>query len=1029
LLSSGAGGASTAAAPAAEPAAGPPADPYAHVSTTPPPPAPDAYAGVQLPPEARAAPPPPAIPPAFQGQAASSRTWYQDMADDVAGAMGSLTHGMSLGLDEILDPLMPAIVDSLQSGKPFTDAYSDQVAQTRAMRENFEGRYPGTGTALEVAGQAIPAAAMSPLFKAAGPAATAMQRATTMARNVAASTAVGGATGFTMTPGDVGQRAQGAEQGAALGAVMEPAAAVATGTVGALRRVANPSSQIPRVVGQTVRENFGDAAPTIQPSAVPSIPLTLPEATGSPEAASALDTLNQMQQAERHRQVSAQNQAATNVLMGRTPGEPALHAGQPGVTVPTDIASRGSTMATRGAQSAAKIIGSEEHRLWNTPALTKPNVSSITAKDFVARAVRTMRRDEPGLELAINDSAALKRTIEQLNRMPEKTAANQLNAIYSRFRRISRTPGEAADVRLVAQRLAEAVQDGIANAPEIAGRPPATQAELEAAQETIDTQTARARRQLATQPLEKPPPRPEPLTDFLHSKGGLAPDGDLKAMDLHKLTVARRVGGRTVPLPLVRKNGLTLDYAREAAVGQGFLPPDADINDFLEALRDETNGYPRYRHGDEASVDYWRRADEMAGRQNNLHEQATADVNDTAERMGTKLTPVQAEHAIHLRANDPKMTAQEAVEDALRSDEETVLQQNADRLAFTPPGLPGSTYQAPLPNMQVLRQGIKPNPQLVRDLNAARAFTKREAETLGHASFDNIVRRNSRGNETVVPGTAMSKFFDFANGVERPGAIANVSKFLGDIRSEWSKMSMAQRGNQFDPREIDAAKHELEQGTRNYLFGKMMDAITNVTPDMTGARSVQWRQAVDWLDTNRDMLRDTGLFTPDQLDLLDRFRATANAISLGKTLARTEGSPTFARAVNPVRFVDTLLGPISGRLMTVAGAAAIGAFTTHVLGEVAIGGMIATEMSGAPRQALMSLLYRTPRAKLLEALGEAYRNPVIARDLAQRLDAPTPSRFAPETREWLRSLLATAGPGQAARTLTPEPQRQPAMAQ
>jgi len=1033
FLSSGSSGPVGAPGPAAPAPGAPIADPYASLPSTAPPPPPDAYAGLpNPPPEARTAPPGPAIPPAFQNQSVQSRPWYKDMADDVAGAMGSLTHGMSLGLDEILDPLVPAIMDSLQTGKSFTDAYDDQVARTRAMRENFEGRYPGTGTALELAGQLGPSAMMSPLFKVPGAGASAVENATAMARNVAASSAVGGASGFTMTPGNVQQRVQGAEQGAAVGAVAEPAAALTTGTIGALRRVVNPGGQIPRVVGQTVRENFGGAVPTVQPAPVPSIPLTLPEATGSPEAASALDTLNNLQVAESKRQQSGQNQAGLNVLMGRAAGEPALHAGQPGTDTPTDIASRGSALATRGAQSAGKIVASEEHRLWNKPSLTEPNVSSITAKDYVARAVRTMRREEPGLELAIDDSPALKRTIEQLNRMPEKAAANQLNAISSRFRRIARSPGEAADVKLVASRLADAVQDGMANAPEVAGRTPASQAELDAAQETVNTQTTRARRQLAEHPLEKPPPRPETLSDFLHSKGGLAPHGDLKAMDLHKLTVARRVGGRTVPLPLVRKNGLSLDYAREAAIDAGFLPQGADINDLLEALRDETSGNPRIREADQGAADYWRHADEMANRQANLHEQATDDVNETASHMGVKLTPVQAEHAVHLRANDPNMTAQEAIEHAVRSDEETVLQQNADRLAFSPPGMQGSAYQAPLPDMRTLREGVKPNPQLVRDLNAARAFTKREAQVLGNASFDNIVRRNSRGNETVVPGTAMQRFFDFTNGVERPGAIANVSKFLSDIRSEWSKLSMEERGNTFDPRDIDMAKHELEQGARNYLFGKMMDAITNVTPDLTGARSLQWRQAVDWLDTNRQMLQDTGLFTGDQLDLLDRFRATANAVSLGKTMARTEGSATFARAVNPIRFVDALLGPISGRLLTMAGAAAIGAFTTHVLGEVAIGAMIASEMSGAPRQALMSIIYRIPRAKLLEKLGEAYRNPAIAHDLAQRLDNPKPSTFSPETREWLRSLLASAVPGQAARTLTPEQPanaQQPAMAQ
>jgi hypothetical protein len=77
------------------------------------------------------------------------------------------------------------------------------------------------------------------------------------------------------------------------------------------------------------------------------------------------------------------------------------------------------------------------------------------------------------------------------------------------------------------------------------------------------------------------------LLTFLRGKGGLKPDpgGELRGMDLHKGRGFARV---------IRPDGLDLDMAREAAAEAGYLRPDADINDFLEALRQSAQGRPVY---------------------------------------------------------------------------------------------------------------------------------------------------------------------------------------------------------------------------------------------------------------------------------------------------------------------------------------------------------------------------------------------------------------------------------------------------
>lgn len=54
---------------------------------------------------------------------------------------------------------------------------------------------------------------------------------------------------------------------------------------------------------------------------------------------------------------------------------------------------------------------------------------------------------------------------------------------------------------------------------------------------------------------------------------------------------------------LARRNGLTLDYAREAAEEAGYLRPGSDINDLLDAIRETALGHPVFRPGDEGD---WR---------------------------------------------------------------------------------------------------------------------------------------------------------------------------------------------------------------------------------------------------------------------------------------------------------------------------------------------------------------------------------------------------------------------------------------
>lgn len=1000
--------------------------------------------------------PPAAIPPEVAGQSAKNQPWYGPMANTVLGALGSVEHGASMGLDEILDPLTPAIVDSLKTGKPFTQAYADAQAKQQQMRQNFEAAAPKTATALELAGS-VPATVMAgPLFGEAAPGAGVVSKAVTGARNVAASAGLGGATGFTMTPGGLQDRLQGAKEGAEIGGALGAAAPLVAGTVGAASRALQPSAQVPNIVGRSISETMG-GIPQPGTAPIPSVPLNLAQATGSPEAASALDVLNAQDVPGMQRARSAQNTAMTSAIGGQTAGEPSIlnRALAGGTKVYEAIAGRGSTAAVRSLRTGGQIIRSEEQRLWNKPVLSEPNMSTWTTRAAVEKELRGLRQNDPDLALAFAGSPDLQRIVKGLQVFPPKAAANQLNRFSSGFRSIARNPLQPGDVRHVATRLANAVHEGMMNAPEVAGVAPATRAELEAAENEVartPVPPATATRPITPNEVQRRDGvghneavkraaaenaaaqgaaikegrirRPTSLLEFLTERGGVKPHGDLSAMGAE--SYHHRGGGR-----LVNNQGKSLDYAREAAVEAGYLPQGSDINDLLEAIRTELGGDRVFSASDQAEAHYWEQQDQAANEEASRKEIALDMARHAGREAGVTLSPSQVEHAASLLADDPNMHPEDAIRHAVRSDEEAGLQANADRLAFTGPGMTPGASTTPMPDLQTLREGVKPNPQLVAALKEARAFTKREAETLGHASFDNILSRNSRGNETATPGTAMSKFFDFANGVERPGDIRNVGRFLDDIKSSWAKLSIEERGKQFDPASIAPVKQELEDGTGNYIFGKMMDGITNHELDQSGNRMIQYRQAVDFLDRNRDMLVNTGLISGPQMDLLDRFRETAAMIQRGADLGRGVGSPTFTRLMHPMRFVDVFTGPLMGRLMGASAGALMGTFLTRWLGEAAIGAMIGSEMTGGTGMHLMQAIYSVPRQKLLEKLAEAYRDPAVAQDLAVKADQAGKTRTSLATKQWIRSLVAEAPVAAAARTFgaPAQPQQQPAMAQ
>jgi hypothetical protein len=149
---------------------------------------------------------------------------------------------------------------------------------------------------------------------------------------------------------------------------------------------------------------------------------------------------------------------------------------------------------------------------------------------------------------------------------------------------------------------------------------------------------------------------PESLMQFLASKGGIQEQGgDLAAIGAESFFVSG--GGR-----VVRKTGMTLDYAREAAEEAGFIKPNSTIADFLDAVAEEVAGRRVYR-GEDIEIARQRaelRHVQYDGDVVNAHR---ADVGDIAEAYGVQLSRTEVNTAIQgiLNGDHPEQAVRDAI--------------------------------------------------------------------------------------------------------------------------------------------------------------------------------------------------------------------------------------------------------------------------------------------------------------------------------------------------------------------------------
>jgi hypothetical protein len=189
----------------------------------------------------------------------------------------------------------------------------------------------------------------------------------------------------------------------------------------------------------------------------------------------------------------------------------------------------------------------------------------------------------------------------------------------------------------------------------------------------------------------KRPRAPQSLIPYLAATGGIQDAehaGELKQMGLDRHFVPGV--GR-----LVRKTARSLDYARERAAEQGYLPADSTVDDLLQLLDQETRGQKVYARGAEGDVQA--RADEERAREEQREVKAALPEVRAAAK-DHELTPAELRRVAEIMVAE-RMDAADALDRFIEDDAIAREDSNTD-FAETGEGDPGADIPFDVPVRQ-----------------------------------------------------------------------------------------------------------------------------------------------------------------------------------------------------------------------------------------------------------------------------------------------------------------------------------------
>jgi hypothetical protein len=307
---------------------------------------------------------------------------------------------------------------------------------------------------------------------------------------------------------------------------------------------------------------------------------------------------------------------------------------------------------------------------------------------------------------------------------------------------------------------------------------------------------------------------------------------------------------------------------------------------------------------------------------------------------------------------------------------------------------------------------LRTNPTALADYQKARAFTNSMRTALETPQFQRMLQATAGNRKGIDPGTVAASMYNFGTGTEKsPGAVTRITDMLNDVRRTWSGLQGGNTGapiSGLSPASAAAARDELAQANRDLIVHSMLDSAASNVRDQAGNQRLLMNKLSDWIDTNSGWLKRSGAMNQPQLDLLDRIKKASIQAASAENLRGGTNSATFERLKGD-RYVDAFIGPFLGRVLPASAGLAAGSVATHLFGEAGIGGMIGMELAGGVGghmlgRPMLERLYAAPRARLMERLTEAIRDPQIAEDLMKKAG----EKVNPKTRQWVRSFFALA---------------------
>ena len=937
--------------------------------------------------------------------------------DGMARAGEKALQGATFGMA----PFGEAAVRSAVTGAP----YADSLKAARDYSAETSKTNPGGAMIAEGLGTLPTAMAAGAIAAPVGAAVSAASRIGPWLASTAGGAGLGAASaaGHDIGSGDTANLGHDTAVGAGVGggvgaasplfgAMLQSVPNMVRGTAAGLRNMFSGAGR-DAVAGQVLRETSGDFANGMARSPLPDLQLRTAQATGNPGIAALDRTL-----------ASEPGGTATTagdiVQNGRTANQTtalakALVGSDSGIE-PTVLANQAAASGTDAITAADKALSETERKVWSDPALqgVKLNGPALASgvSDDVAAFPASWRDAVTGPQNKLGSF------LGELKELGPESSIQDVNSVRSRLLGVARDARSGANPDSVtaaaASKMADSLLGRMGSDPGIAGAAGSNRFVITEPMQTThvalpDPVTIRATggagaaddagsaAVAANNPLIPQTARnikPQSLQDWLISRGGVQDEGgEFVAGDLDK--IHHRAGGR-----LVNPKGMEQDYAREAAIEEGFLKQGADINDFKDAV---TSRQPVYRADDMAAAHVRSQQSTQGWQEDEARYNARDNVNVAAEQAGVRLSPAEIDHAtdLHMQGAHPD----DAIQQAAASTEARAFDSNAQNNAVGSPGAPlasgGGSPQAaragfaitqpvavsnqvpvPIHIRSVSSAEVPGNPDAWNAYQAARDFTRQYHTATGFNEFDNILHPNGSGNIQANPEQAFGRFFDMNGGTN-----AGMQRLQGVT----DLLRQSGRGDEAD---------NLQNAAQQYLKASILkQARAGNGVDATGSPSMNLATLTSTVNKVMPAISGTPMTAPIAGDVMAAGNA-AELLNRPSALRGDTNSTTFEKLKNH-DLVNAIIGQSgSSALGAAAGGYAAaehgpGPWYVRVPAGMGAGAVMGRFAGPAISKSLPNALTRGPTEDVMRRLSAALADPSEYRRLLATQLANGPTLGAP----------------------------------